>query len=241
MSRSHRITLPEYPHHVTQRGNRKANVFLDDIDRNTYLKMLARKCIEHSIRIWAYCMMTNHVHLIAVPRFEHSLSRAFQWIDGNYAKYFNLRYSKTGHLWQGQFNAAVLDESHCWNAVRYVEQNPVRAGIERHAQNYPWSSAAAHCGLREDLLLSSDLPLLKYIPDWNAWLKERQSEKELNFIRRRTHSGRPCADDDFIRKLEIQLGRKLLPEKTGRKKKETETEQKLGNEVPDTNSGMLWK
>ena len=221
MSRPRRITLPGYPHHVTQRGNRKANVFLDDVDRNTYIRMLAAQCIKHSVRIWAYCLMNNHTHLVAVPEYEHSLSRAFQWIDGNYAKYFNMRHTKSGHLWQGRFKSAVLDERHCWNAVRYVELNPVRAGIEKRAQDYRWSSASAHCGLQEDRLLSADLPLLEYIPDWNAWLKEGQSEEELNFIRQRTHSGRPCAADDFTRKMEIQFGRKLLPQKTGRKKKET--------------------
>jgi putative transposase len=230
MPRPIRITLPEYPHHVTQRGNRKANVFLDDIDRNAYLKMLATKCIEHSIRIWAYCLMSNHVHLIAVPKFEHSLSRAFQWIDGNYAKYFNLRYAKSGHLWQGRYRASILDESHCWNAVRYVERNPVRAGMVLRAQDFLWSSAAPHCGLRTDRLLSNDLPLLEDISDWSAWLDEQEKDDDLNFIRERTRTGRPCADDESIRSMETLLGRKLTRKKAGLGKK-TKTPQDGGDQL----------
>jgi len=87
--------------------------------------------------------MDNHVHHIAVPETERSLSRAFQRIHGAFALYFNTRHIKTGHLWQGRFKACVLDEAHLWNAVRYVERNPVRAGIVARAEDYKWSSAAA--------------------------------------------------------------------------------------------------
>src|SRR5882672_3875733 len=163
MPRSHRITLPGFPHHVTQRGNRRANVFLDDSDRHIYLKMLVKRCIEYSLRIWAYCLMDNHVHLIAVPDREDSLSLALQQLHSGYATYFNLRHSKSGHLWQGRFKCAVMDSAHLWNGVRYVERNPVRAGIVARAQDYTWSSAASHCGLRADRILSNDLPLLEEI------------------------------------------------------------------------------
>lgn len=220
MPRSRRITLPGIPHHVTQRGNRKANVFVDEIDRHVYLKILKAQCEEHSLKIWAWCLMSNHVHLIAVPEREDSLSRAFQGIHGTYARYFNTRHSKTGHLWQGRFKAALLDEPHLWNAVRYVERNPVRAGIVECAQTFRWSSAAAHCGLRKDRILSDDLPLLRFVTDWDGWLRERESEINLKFIRDRTRTGRPCADDAFIKKLETQFGRKLLPQKSGRKKRD---------------------
>jgi putative transposase len=223
MPRPRRITLPGYPHHVTQRGNRKTNVFLDDSDRHVYLKMLVEQCLELSIRIWAYCLMDNHVHIIVVPDREDSLSRAFQRIHSSYATYFNLKYAKAGHLWQGRFKCAVMDSRHLWNGVRYVERNPVRAGIVAHAQDFHWSSAASHCGLRSDSVLSNDLPLLKEISDWNSWLHESESQTELNFIRKRTHSCRPCADNEFLRKMEIQFGRKLLLQKCGRKKKHDTT------------------
>jgi putative transposase len=125
-------------------------IFFDDLDRRVYLRLLAKQCIEQKVRIWAYSLMDNHVHHIAVPDREKALSRAFKRIFGEYARYFNTRYVKTGHLFQGRFKAAVLDEPHLWNAVAYVERNPVRAGLVRRAEDYPWSSARAHCGLRED-------------------------------------------------------------------------------------------
>ena len=219
MPRLPRIAIPGLPHHVTQRGNRKVEVFIDDTDRHVYLKLLTKYCTELALRIWAWCLMNNHVHLIAVPSRENSLSLALQRTHGDYAGYFNSRHSKTGHLWQGRFYGTVLDEPHLWNAVRYVERNPVRAGIVKRATDYRWSSAAAHCGLRPDRLLSNDLPLLAAIPNWETWLGGIEKEEDLRLIRDRTHSGRPCTDDGFARTLEIQLNRKLLPQRAGRKKK----------------------
>jgi putative transposase len=218
MARISRVAIPNLPHHVTQRGNRKADIFLDDVDRLVYIKLLKAQCIEKSVRIWAWCLMTNHVHLIAVPERQDSLSRMLQRVHGDYAGYFNARYAKSGHLWQGRFKSSMLDERHLWNAVRYVERNPVRAGFVKRAEDHRWSSAAAHCGFRTDRILSNDLPLLGEIPDWSAWLAERDLQSELTLIRSRTHTGRPCANDDFVRAIELKLGRTLMPQKSGRKK-----------------------
>jgi len=171
------------------------------------------------VKIWAWCLMSNHIHLIAVPKHRDSLSRAIQRIHGDYVNYFNARYSTSGHLWQGRFKASAMDERHLWNGVRYVERNPVRAGLVRRAEDYRWSSAAGHCGLRSDCILSDDLPLLREIPDWSAWLAEQEPHKDLSFIRSRTRTGRPCANDDFTRNMEKELGRQLLPQRVGRKKK----------------------
>jgi len=228
MARQPRIAVPEFPHHVTHRGNRRADIFLDDIDRHVYIKLLITQCIEESVKIWAWCLMSNHVHLIAVPNRLNSLSRAFQRVHGEFADYFNARHSKSGHLWQGRFKASVLDERHLWNSVRYVERNPVRAGMVRRAEDYSWSSAAAHCGLKPDRILSPDLPLLGEITDWSAWLAERDVQSELNFIRNRTRTGRPCGDDDFARTMEKKLGRILLPQKAGRKKRTPLSSREIG-------------
>ncbi len=164
--------------------------------------------------------MDNHVHLIAIPKRRDSLSKAIQQAHGDYAEYFNAKYLKSGHLWQGRFKNAVMDASHLWNGVRYVERNPVRAGIVVRAEDFRWSSAAAHCGLRPDRVLSNDLPLLEEISDWSAWLDGQEKEEDLIFIRERTHTGRPCADDDSIRSMEILIGRKLTRRKSGPTKKE---------------------
>ena len=234
MPRRRRDFIPGLSYHLTQRGNRKSTVFLDNTDRRVYLKLVVENCTAENVRIWAYSLMDNHVHHIAVPDGEHSLSRAFQRIHGAFASYFNTRHVKTGHLWQGRFKACVLDEAHLWNAVRYVERNPVRAGIVGRAEDYRWSSAAAHCGLREDPVLSSDLPLIAMIPDWSAWLSEDQKPEELAFIRERTRTGRPCSSDEFARELESRIGRPLLPRKRGPVKKPA----KLADPVKDDQKNL---
>jgi putative transposase len=116
----------------------------------------------------------------------------------------------------------VLDEAHLWNAVAYVERNPVRAGIVRRAEDYAWSSAAAHCGLRQDPLVDLDLPLIPMIPDWSAWLAQEERNEDLEFIRQSTQTGRPCASDEFAKMLEVKLGRPCLRRKPGPKKKEAQ-------------------
>jgi putative transposase len=175
--------------------------------------------IKTGLRIWAYALMTNHVHFVAVPKAAETLGVFFRNVDGTYADYFNTKYDQVGHLWGERFKSSVLDEPYLWNAVRYVELNPVRAGMVDRAEDYRWSSAPAHCGLREDSLLSSDLPLLGQIADWATWLRGELSLEEMEVIRRRTHSGRPCGDEAFLRNLSTQLGRDLLPKKRGPKQK----------------------
>jgi REP element-mobilizing transposase RayT len=147
MSRVARIVVPGYPHHVTQRGNRRADVFETDDDRHAYLRFLKKYGERHGLDIWAYCLMTNHIHLVAVPEREESLARALRDAHTVYAMRFNTRTQMSGHVWQGRFYSCVLDESHLWAAVRYVERNPVRAGMVDRAEDHPWSSARAHCGL----------------------------------------------------------------------------------------------
>jgi len=220
MARRPRCFIAGYPYHVVHRGNRRADIFFDDIDRGVYLKLLRTQCREHDVRIWAYCLMDNHVHHVAVPDRERALSAAFHGVFGEYARYFNARYQKVGHVFQGRFKAPVLDERHLWNTVAYVERNPVRAHMVTQAENYRWSSAPAHCGLREDSIISLDLPLLSLIPDWRAWLAREESGEDLDFIRQRTRTGQPIASDEFTRMLEEKLDRPLLRRKPGPKPKE---------------------
>src|SRR2546427_5268480 len=129
MGRLARIVFPEFPHHVTQRGNRRQNVFRDDQDRQKFLELLVHCLKRDSIDIWSYTLMTNHIHLIAVPMKEKGLSEAMRDCLSDYALFFNKRYGYNGHLWQQRFYSSVLGSEHLWNAVRYVERNPVRAGI----------------------------------------------------------------------------------------------------------------
>ena len=153
MGRLRRVVVPGLPHHVTQRGVRRSATFSDARDRCIYLELLSEASRLFGLAVRSYVLMTNHIHLIAVPEHEDSLGKTMRDTHGPYASYFNRRYGFCGHLWQARFYSSPMDDGHFWEAVRYVENNPVRAGIVERAEDYPWSSAAAHCGLREDLLL----------------------------------------------------------------------------------------
>ena len=146
MARRRRIILPRFPHHVTHRGNRRADIFRDDSDRRFYLSKAAEYSLKYQVRLYSYCLMTNHVHLIPVPESRASLSQCLHDLHGRYADYFNQKYGLVGHVWQERFYSCVLDDAHLWNAVRYVEQNPLRAEMVKKAEGYLWSSARAHCG-----------------------------------------------------------------------------------------------
>jgi len=217
MPRIARVVAPGLPHHVTQRGNRRADVFFDKPDRRRYLSLLAAYAERHGVAIWAYCLMSNHVHFVAVPAEGESLGRTYRDTHQAYAAWLNRKMGQSGHLWQGRFFSCVLDDPHLWAAARYVERNPVRAGLVTRAEDWPWSSAAAHCGRREDPLLSP-IEMPWPVPDWSAYLRD-EDEAETTAIRRQTCTGRPWGGDGFIKTLESSLGRILHPRKRGPKPK----------------------
>ena len=220
MSRVARIVVPGFAHHITQRGNRRADIFEIDADRTAYLRFLKKYARKRGLSIWAYCLMTNHVHLLAVPRRKESLGQALRDAHTVYAMYFNSRTELSGHLWQGRFFSTPLDETHIWRAVQYIECNPVRAGLVEKAEDYPWSSAAAHCGLRTDTLLSNTFPPAGVIENWTAWLaQEKQEEGVYERIRAQTRTGRPCGSPEFLDQLENLLQRTLRPKRGGRPRK----------------------
>jgi len=213
--------VPGFPHHITQRGNRRADVFESDADRKAYLRFLKQYSEKRGLDIWAYCLMTNHIHLVAVPKTKAALGLAMRDTHTVYAMYFNSRTQLSGHLWQGRFFSTPLDENHLWTAVRYVEMNPVRAGMVEHAEEHPWSSAAAHCGLRGDNVLSAEFPPPVVVKDWVSWLRDGPDEEDAyNTIRKQTRTGRPCGSPKFLDQLESLLSRVLRPKKRGRPKKD---------------------
>jgi putative transposase len=160
------------PHHVTHRGNRRQEIFRDDADRRVYLNRLKLHCGANSVKVWAYVLMPNHVHIVCAPAVSSALSRTIGIAHSGYTVYFNAKYELTGHLWHARYYSVVLSDKHLWNAVRYVERNPVRARLVRYAENFRWSSAAGHCGLRTDPLISDDLPALDWVTSWRRYLRE---------------------------------------------------------------------
>ena len=175
MPRLARTVCAQVPHHITQRGNRREQVFFTDDDRHAYLGWLKEYAEKHEVDILAYCLMTNHIHLVAVPKTEDGLQQALKPLHMRYAQRINRTRGWKGHLWQGRFFSCALDEAYLLAAIGYVERNPLRARMVRKAENYRWSSAGAHCGLRQDEVLtakSSWRKRFEAIGDWSAWLAQ---------------------------------------------------------------------
>lgn len=218
MGRIARVVVPGLAHHVTQRGNRRSAIFFEDADRFGYLNLVRHYARFYEIEIWAYCLMTNHVHFVVVPKFEDGLSLAFRDTHTSYATGINRRRRLSGHLWQGRFFSCPLDDAHLWAALRYVERNPVRVGLVTRAEDYQWSSAAAHCSKCHDTLLSQSFPPAGSIENWSEWLQVEDTTHTEAF-RARTHTGRPCGDESFVERLQTLLGRPLQLERPWPKKR----------------------
>jgi|1186.fasta_scaffold33042_2 putative transposase len=209
-----RAVVPDLPHHLTQRGNRRQRTFFCADDYALYISLMAEACRRSRVEIWAYCLMPNHVHLVVVPSSSEALRCAVGEAHRRYTGEVNRRERWTGHLWQGRFASFVMDDRHMIAAARYVELNPVRAGLVSRAGDYPWSSARAHLRGRDDGLVTA-APLLERIPNWSGFLG---SEPEMDFsapCRKHETTGRPLGSDAFVEMLEERLGRKLAPRKRG--------------------------
>lgn len=217
MGRLSRVVIPDCPHHLIQRGNRRQPVFFSDEDMAFYLILMKRQIERHGIAIWAYCLMTNHVHLIAVPSTREAFARAFGEVHRRYTSVINTRQDWKGYLWQGRFRTYPLSFDHLYAAVRYIERNPVRAGLVSAAEDYPWSSAAAHVHRGSHPFLSP-CPLDRRIPDWTAYLREIDKDDDVESLKRHENTGRPMGSEEFLKRLEVLTGRVLMPQKRGRRK-----------------------
>jgi REP-associated tyrosine transposase len=218
MARLARLVIPGLPHHVTQRGNRRQQTFFNDEDYAAYLELMAEWCREEGVEIWSYCLMPNHVHLVAVPKTEESLRRAIGEAHRRYTRRINFREQWRGYLWQGRFASFIMDEPYLLAAARYVELNPVRAKLVDRPRAWPWSSAKAHLSGRDDRLVKV-APLLALVGDWKAFLSSATPEEELRDLREHGRTGRPLGSPTFLDRLERLAGRVLKPQKPGPKPK----------------------
>jgi putative transposase len=218
MARIARVVIPGFPHHITQRGNRRQQTFFNDGDYAAYLELMVEWCQKEGVEIWAYCLMPNHTHLIAVPSSEESLRRAIGEAHRRYTRRINFREKWRGYLWQGRFASFVMDEPYLIAAARYVELNPVRARLVACAKEWPWSSARAHLTGQDDCLVKV-APLLSMIGDWRGLLNSALAEEELEEMRRHSRTGRPLGAETFLDNLEGLIGRVLKMQKGGRPKK----------------------
>ena len=210
MPRNARCVLPGIPYHVTQRGTDRQRVFFLNSDREMYLHLLRRNLPQARVRVLAYALMTNHVHAIVIPERAESLAVLFRRVHGRYAQYVNTRRGRSGHLWQGRFYSCPLDGAHLSTALRYVEENPCRAGLAERPEQYRWSSAAAHLGLKEDDYGVLDLNFWERAGAVATWLEMYAAEigeEQRERLRECTYSGRPFGTEEFVTRMELQFRR----------------------------------
>jgi putative transposase len=218
MARFARVVVEDVAHHVTQRGNARQVIFSGDGDRAIYMDLLRHYSELRGLTLLGYCLMSNHVHLIGVPNSAEALAAALKHTHGRYPSYWNARNCSSGHVWQGRFYSCPLDETHLWKALRYVELNPVRAGMVPEAREWPWSSARAHCGIGAP---AAGLEMERWRERWTAiewgkYLADRESANENAALRQFTHTGRPLGSEEFVSTLEQVTLRSLAARKAGR-------------------------
>jgi len=217
MARLPRIVIPGYPHHVTQRGNRRAQTFFEDGDYELYKSLLSEAARKAEAEIWCYCLMPNHVHIIIVPSDEDGLRRTFADAHRRYTGYINARMRETGHLWQGRFGSVVMDEEHLAHAVRYVSMNPARANMVERAEDWRWSSVNSHLSGKDDELVKV-APVLERYGDFAKYLaQDDESLAGFRSLRQSETTGRPLGDDDWMDRISAMVGKDLKPKKRGPK------------------------
>ena len=216
MARLARSVLPETPHHVTQRGNRRQPVFFEDDDYRFYLHLVDEFAQKADTRIIAYCLMPNHVHFILTPTHQDGLRAALGEAHRRYTRYINFRENWRGHLWQERFHSYPMDDAHLWAATRYVELNPIAADMVTDPLDWPWSSAHTHLKKTADPNIKlADSPDLT--DDWAAYLASGIPDADNDLVEQHLRTGRPLGDEAFIDRAERKLGRTLRRQKPGPK------------------------
>ncbi len=220
MSRIARIVGAGYPHHIVQRGNNRENVFLDLKDYEKYLSFLARYSEEKDAAILAYCLMPNHVHLLIIPSTEKTLAKMMQGVTLCYTQHLNRKNGRTGRLWECRYHSTIVDEdSYLWTVSKYIENNPVRAGIVKKPEDYHYSSARAHILGKKDPILNGILFNKNELDEYRGFVKLEEDKKILEDIRKHTRMGKPLGEANFLRTLSESVGRNLSFNPKGRPKK----------------------
>ena len=217
MARIRRIVIPNTPHHITQRGVRSMNIFFKPEDYEYYQTLLLTQCKLHGLEIISYCLMTNHIHLIVIPKDQNSLSKAIGETHRLYTRKINFEQKVKGHLFQERFYSTPLDEVHFFHALRYVEQNPVKAFMVQYPWNYKYTSAQYRVKLIEEDKLLSNYEPIDTIVNYKEFLQENI---QTQYIEEKTRTGKPCGDDNFYDKIKILTGIDYKNKKAGRPKKD---------------------
>jgi putative transposase len=227
MARLPRLTAPGLPHHLIQRGNNRQSIFVDEADCVSYLRELAELADGHGLAIHAYVLMPNHVHLLATPAERETLPRVMQALGRRYVRRFNDRHGRTGTLWEGRYRSTLIEiDRYLLACMRYVEMNPVRAGLVNEPGHYRWSSHAHHVGLRVDPLITEhavywalgNTPFERQVA-YRRLFEGGQEAGEVEAIRYATHRGWALGQDAFVESVSQNAGRRAAPRQAGRPRK----------------------
>lgn len=231
MARLPRLVVPNQPHHIIQSGNDRQPVFRDDEDFSAFLRWLREAAKQFGVAIHAYVLMPDHLHLLASPSSATGLGKMMQWVGRQYVPYFNSKYQRIGTLWQGRYKAAAIDsDPYFLLCSRYIESNPVRGGLVTTPQDYPWSSARHHLGIKSDPMITdhSLFWALGNTPfdreaSYRAMLEQDLSSRELALLTEAARKGWPLGSEQFKVSLAKQLNRRVAPAKRGRPPKPVAT------------------
>ena len=227
MPRSPRLVLPGFPHHVVHRGINRGAILFDDADKHRFLASLRATVERHEVTIQAYVLMGNHVHLLLTPEHETGLKECMRRLAQLHAQHINLRHGRSGGLWEGRFKSFIVEcDRYLFAVQRYIELNPVRAGLATSATTYPWSSARGNAGLaRDDLLTPHPLMAEAFGHDGTAdqryadWLAKGIPERELSAIRMYSAQERALGSRRFQEMVSRALGRPVIPRPPGQPRK----------------------
>lgn len=224
MPRLPRFSLADIPQHVIQRGNNRQPIFFIEADYQRYLEYLLSAAQTYRCDVHAYVLMPNHVHLLVTPRESLAISRFMKSLSGRYVKYINASHQRSGTLWGGRYKACIVEsERYLMTCYRYIELNPVRAGLARHAADYPWSSHGHNAmGQDSDIIVEHTLyqALGRSFKErrfaYSKLFTDPMDDALLRRIRNAANQGRVLGDDDFRSEIEKTLSRSLKPAKRGR-------------------------
>ena len=215
MPRIARVVFPNFPHHITQRGTNKSDIFIDSNDHKYFLMLLGELLEKTRTELWAYCLMNNHFHLLIAPDNSYGLGKCLHGVTFRYAQYFNMKYKRSGRLWQNRYFSCPVDkDEYLWTVAKYIEMNPVRAKIVEKPEQWRWSSAQEHIAGKTD----KNVKLYKWLTDqerkeYAKIIIEGIMEKK---IRKATSTGRPLCGERFFDTLEAIVNRDLKPKKGGK-------------------------
>lgn len=224
MARLPRLIIPKQPHHVIQRGNNRQLIFREEGDYQRFLVWLKEAARFYEVAIHAYVLMPNHIHLLATPSDPTGLALMMQKVGRFYVPWFNYKYERTGGLFEGRFRTSLIDtESYFLACSRYIELNPVRAGISPAPLDYPWSSYAHHTGVRVDGLVTDHLlywgmgntPFQREAA-YTDLVMQGIPQDEVDFVTNSVLKNQPLGSDAFKAELERKTSRQILPAKRGR-------------------------